>query len=132
MLATQDQVLEKVTLCLTEALGVDEDEIEPNATLVGDLGAESIDFLDIVFRLEKAFNIKIPRGELFPEDILTDATYVRDGRVTELGLAELRSRMPFANLDIFADNPVVQDFGNVLTVADMCRFIEGKMEATGR
>ena len=85
-----------------------------------------------MFRLEKAFNIKIPRGELFPEDILTDATHVQDGRVTEIGLAELRNRMPFANLAKFADNPVVQDFGNVLTVADMCRFVEGKLEATGR
>ncbi len=102
----------------------------PEATLVGDLGAESIDFLDIVFRLEKAFDIKIPRGELFPEDILTDAKYVQDGKVTEAGLAELRKRMPFANLDDFAKNPVVQDFGNLLTVADMCRFVESKVEVT--
>ena len=100
------------------------------ATLVGDLGAESIDFLDIVFRLEKAFDIKIPRGELFPEDILTDSKYVQDGKVTEQGLAELRKRMPFANLDDFAKNPVVQDFGNLLTVADMCRFVESKVEVT--
>jgi hypothetical protein len=98
---------------------------------VGDLGAESIDFLDIVFRLEKAFGIKIPRGELFPEDVLTDSKYVQDGRVTETGLAELRKRMPFANLDDFAKNPVVQDFGNLLTVADMCRFVEGKVEVNG-
>ena len=97
---------------------------------MGDLGAESIDFLDIVFRLEKAFDIKIPRGELFPEDVLTDPKYVQDGRVTEVGLAELRKRMPFANLDEFAKNPVVQDFGNLLTVADMCRFVESKVQVT--
>ena len=94
----------------------------------GRSGAESIDFLDIVFRLEKAFDIKIPRGELLPQDILTDAAYVRDGRVTDPGLAELRKRMPFADLDEFAKNPVVQEFGNLLTVADMCRFVEGKLE----
>ncbi len=97
----------------------------------GDLGAESIDFLDIVFRLEKAFDIKIPRGELFPEDILTNSEYVQDGRLTDTGLAQLRDRMPFANLDQFAGNPVVQDFGNLLTVADMCRFVETKVEVTG-
>jgi len=51
--------------------------------MVGDLGAESIDFLDIVFRLEKAFGIEIPRAELFPEDILTSAEYVQDGKVTQ-------------------------------------------------
>jgi acyl carrier protein len=128
---TKDEIFEKIRNALVEALGVDEDEVKPEATLVGDLGAESIDFLDIVFRLEKVFNIKIPRGELFPEDVLTNAKYVADGRVTEEGLAELRKRMPFANLSEFEKNPVVQDFGNLLTVADMCRFIEGKVPVTG-
>ena len=125
---TKDEIFEKVQEALIEALGVDNDEVAPEATLVGDLGAESIDFLDIVFRLEKAFDIKIPRGELFPEDVWTNAEYVQDGKVTEAGLEELRRRMPFANLDQFAKNPVVQEFGNLLTVADMCRFVETKVE----
>ena len=127
---TKEEIFDKVKDALVEALGLDDDEVIPEATLVGDLGAESIDFLDIVFRLEKAFEIKIPRGELFPEDVLTNAEYVSDGRVSEAGLAELRARMPFANLDEFAANPIVQDFGNLLTVADMCRFIETKVEVT--
>ncbi|MEE8451828.1 MAG: acyl carrier protein [Thermoguttaceae bacterium] len=127
---TKEEVFEKIQVALIDALGVDDDEVTSDATLVGDLGAESIDFLDIVFRLEKAFDIKIPRGELFPEDILTDSTYVQDGRVTAEGVEELKKRMPFANLDAFADNPVVQDFGNVLTVSDMCGFIETKVEVT--
>jgi acyl carrier protein len=127
---TKEEVYDKIKVALTDALGVDDEDITPQATLVGDLGAESIDFLDIVFRLEKAFDIKIPRNELFPEDVLTDAKYVQDGRVTELGLSELRKRMPFANLDEFANNPVVQDFANVLTVADMCRFVESKVQIT--
>jgi acyl carrier protein len=127
---TKEEIFEKIQAALVDALGVDEEDVIPTATLVGDLGAESIDFLDIVFRLEKAFDIKIPRGELFPEDILTDAKYVQDGKVSEQGLVELRKRMPFANLDDFAKNPVVQDFGNLLTVADMCRFVESKVEVT--
>jgi acyl carrier protein len=127
---TKEEVFAKIRTALVDALGVEEEDVTPQATLVGDLGAESIDFLDIVFRLEKAFNIKIPRGELFPEDILTDAKYVQDGKVTEAGVAELRKRMPFANLDNFARNPAVQEFGNLLTVADMCRFVEGKVEVT--
>ncbi len=125
---TKEEIFEKIQLALVDALGVDDEDVVLDATLVGDLGAESIDFLDIVFRLEKAFDIKIPRGELFPEDILTDSTYVQDGRVTADGVEELKKRMPFANLDAFAENPVVQDFGNVLTVADMCGFIETKVE----
>ncbi len=128
---TKDEIFEKIQVALVDALGVDDDEVTPEATLVGDLGAESIDFLDIVFRLEKGFDIKIPRGELFPEDVLTDSQYVQDGRVTEAGIEELRKRMPFANLAAFAENPVVQDFGNVLTVADMCRFVESKVEVAG-
>jgi acyl carrier protein len=127
---TKDEVYEKIKTALVDALGVDDDEVTPEATLVGDLGAESIDFLDIVFRLEKAFDIKIPRGELFPEDVLTNSAYVKDGMVTETGLAELRKRMPFADLEGFAKNPVVQDFANLLTVADMCRFVEGKVQVT--
>ena len=126
-MATQDEIFDKIRTALTDALGVDDDEVTPEATLVGDLGAESIDFLDIVFRLEKTFGITIPRGELFPEDILTNSEYIKDGKVTDDGVAELRKRMPFANLDVFAANPVVQDFGNLLTVADMCRFVEGKL-----
>ena len=126
---TKEEVLEKVRDALVEALGVDDDEVTPEATMVGDLGAESIDFLDIVFRLEKAFDIEIPRSELFPEDVLTNAEYVQDGKVTEAGLAELKARMPFADLSKFEENPVVQEFGNLLTVSDLCRYIESKVGA---
>ncbi len=128
---TKDEVFQNVQAALVDALGVDDDEVSPEATLVGDLGAESIDFLDIVFRLEKAFNIKIPRGELFPEDVFTNPEYVQDGKLTPAGMEELKQRMPFADLGSFEENPVVQDFANLLTVADMCRFVETKVEVTG-
>ncbi len=128
-MATKEEVFSKVQLALVNALGVDEDEVTPEARLVGDLGAESIDFLDIVFRLEKAFDIKIPRGELFPEDILNNAEYVQNGRVTPEGLTLLKERMKFANLTAFEANPVVQDFGNLLTVQDMCNYVESKVAA---
>jgi acyl carrier protein len=127
---TKQEIFDKIKTSLVDALGVDEDEVKPDATLVGDLGAESIDFLDIVFRLEKAFNIKVPRGELFPEDILTNPDYVKDGKVTPEGVAQLRKRMPFANLDPFAASPNVKDFGNLLTVEDMVRYVASKVGAT--
>src|SRR5437879_7908566 len=101
MAVTKDEVYKKVQTALVDALGVDEEEVTPTATMVGDLGAESIDFLDIVFRLEKAFDIKIPRGELFPEDILNNAEYLSDGKVTAAGIAQLKKRMPFADLSKF-------------------------------
>lgn len=128
-MATKAEVFSKVQSALVDALGVDEEEVTPQARLVGDLGAESIDFLDIVFRLEKSFDIKIPRGELFPEDILSSAQYVQNGRMTPEGLAQLKARMPFADLTAFSANPAVQDFGNLLTVQDMCRYVESKVAA---
>ena len=124
---SHEEVFAKVRTALVDALGVDEDEVTPEATMVGDLGAESIDFLDIVFRLEKAFDIKIPRGELFPEDILNNAEYVHDGKVTADGIDQLKKRMPFADLTKFESNPVVQDFVLVLTVQDLVRYVEGKL-----
>ena len=124
---TKEEIFSKVQTALVDALGVDEDEVTPEATLIGDLGAESIDFLDIVFRLEKAFDIKIPRGELFPEDILTSTEYVQNGKLTPEGMAQLKSRMPFADFSAFEKNPAVQDFGSMLTVNDMVRFVESKV-----
>ena len=123
----KEEVFEKVRESLVEALGVDDDEVKPEATLVVDLGAESIDFLDIVFRLEKSFDIKIPRGELFPEDILTNTDYVADGRINAEGLTELKKRMHFADLSKFEENPVVQELQYVLTVQDMCNYVESKV-----
>ena len=124
---SKEEVFEKVRESLVEALGVDDDEVTPEATLVGDLGAESIDFLDIVFRLEKSFDIKIPRGELFPEDILTNTDYVADGKINTEGLTELKKRMHFADLSKFEENPVVQELQYALTVQDMCNYVESKV-----
>lgn len=126
-MASSEEIFEKVQAALVDALGVEDEEVTPEATMVGDLGAESIDFLDIVFKLEKAFGINIPREELFPDDILTNAEYVHDGKVTEQGISELKARLPWADLSRFEGNPRVQDFGNLLTVNDLCRYVESKL-----
>src|SRR3954463_16645768 len=110
-------VYERVVRVLVESLNVGEDEVAPQATLQGDLGAESIDFLDIVFRLEREFGIKIPRGELFPESIFQgDPDFVQNGRVTDKGLNELRTKMPFADLSGFERNPEVSNISDLFTV----------------
>ena len=126
---SRDEIFEKVKAALVDALGVDEEDVSPNATMVGDLGAESIDFLDIVFRLEKSFGIKINRGELFPEDVLSSADFVTNGKVNAAGMAALKARMPFADLAKFEANPSVQNFANTLTVEDMVRYVAGKLAA---
>jgi acyl carrier protein len=126
---SKEEVFDKVREALVDALGVDDGDVVPGATMVGDLGAESIDFLDIVFKLEKGFGIQIPRDELFPDDILTNAEYVQNGKVTADGLVKLKQRMPFADLSKFEKNPLVQDFGNLLTVQDLCNYVATKVGA---
>jgi acyl carrier protein len=123
-----EEVFDKVKEALVDALGVDDDEVTEEATMVGDLGAESIDFLDIVFQLEQSFGISIPREELFPDDILTNAEFVSDGKVTPAGLKKLKERMPFADLTRFESNPQVQNFGNMLTVRDLCNYVAMKVK----
>ena len=115
---------------LVDALGVGPDEVTLHASLTANLGAESIDFLDIVFRLEKTFNIKIPRGELFPEDILGTSEYVQkeDGLVTSEGIEKLRERMTFLNLDDFAKAPHIKNFADLLTVQALINYVKGKMQ----
>ncbi len=124
---TYEEVFKKVGEVLEEALGVDEDEVTPQATLGGDLGAESIDYLDIVFRLEKAFGIKISQAELMADDVLSDPQYVQDGKVTDLGMSELRKQLPHADLDKFDASRQVDEFPNIFTVESMVKFVQGKL-----
>jgi acyl carrier protein len=128
---TQEEIYTKVSATLVEALNVDEEDIKPSATLQGDLGAESIDFLDIVFRLEREFGIKIPRGELFPESIFQgDPDFVQNGRVTQKGLDELRAKMPFADLSKFEKDPEVGHISDLFTVELIANYIQGKLGAS--
>ena len=124
---SRDEIFDGVKETLIEALGVDEDEVLGNATLTGDLGAESIDFLDVVFRLEKAFNIKVPRGELFPENILNNPEFVNGKALTDAGLAELRTRMPHADLSEFEKDPKVDRIADLFTVDAIVRYVERKI-----
>jgi acyl carrier protein len=129
---TKDDIFQKVAATLVEALNVDEDQVSLSSTLQGDLGAESIDFLDIVFRLEREFSIKIPRNELFPESIFQgDPEFVKDGKVTAKGLAELRDKMPFADLTEFEKNPTLEGISDLFTVNLIVSYIEGKLARGG-
>ncbi len=87
-----DAVFPKVAQTIADALGCDLDEVKPTSSLIVDLDAESIDFLDLVFRLEKGFGVKIPRGKIV-EDArgpLPESEFESKGVVTEAGLARLR------------------------------------------
>lgn len=126
-MASHDEIFQKVQSTLVDALGVDEEQVTPDATLQGDLEAESIDFLDIVFRLERNFGITIPRGELFPENLTSDASMIADGKLTDKGLEELKVRMPYADLDEFSKNPEVDRIGDLYTVDMLVRYVSDKL-----
>ena len=112
---------------LVEALALDDDEVTAGATLTGDLGAESIDFLDIVFRLEKSFDIKIPRGELFPDNIVNNPDFVKDGSLTDAGIAELKARMPHADFTDFEKDPDINNMGELFTVQTIVNYVMTKV-----
>ena len=130
MAMDRDEIIQQVQEVLIDALGVDDDEVTAEATLMGDLGAESIDFLDIVFRLEKAFGIKIPREELFPaENLMNNPDFVLNGKLTEKGLAELREKMPHTDITAFVDDPDINKLGDLFTVNAIVNYVEGKLNA---
>ncbi len=126
-MADKQEVLQKVKDILTDALGVDEGEVAEDASLVADLGAESIDFLDIIFRLEKTFNIKIPRGDLFPEDLLSDENYVQEGKLTPQGLKVLKEKVPYVNLSEFEKNPDISGLANLFTVGMIVNYVTNRL-----
>jgi acyl carrier protein len=131
-MATAVEIRARVTNVLVQALGVDEDEVSPSATLVGDLDAESIDFLDIVFRLEREFELKIPQGELFFEPILRgEPEYVQDGRVTEAGLIAIRKRMPYVDPSALERAMETGPITDLFTVELLVRYVTWKLEASG-
>ena len=125
---TREEIYTKVQAVLVDALGVDEEEVKPESVIRDDLGAESIDFLDIMFRLEKSFGIKIPRGELMPENLVSDPTLVQDGKVTAKGIALLREKMPFSTgIDAFAADPELEKMSKLFTVDMIVNFVEWKL-----
>lgn len=127
MAMSRDEIYNKVKEVLVDALGVDDEDVKPTSTLRGDLGAESIDFLDIVFRLEKAFAIKIPRGEMFPEDIFSNPVYVKDGKITPEGMVELKKRMPHIDFTSLEKDPSVTNIH--FTVDTVVNYIENKLKS---
>jgi acyl carrier protein len=125
---SHDEIFKKVQGVLVDALGVDDDEVTPTARLTTDLHAESIDFLDIVFRIEKAFGFKIGQGELFPDNI-NDPKFVTDGVVNAAGLALLKEKMPHVDFTAFSADPKLEKVSEVFTVDSLVKFVANKLKA---
>jgi acyl carrier protein len=127
-----NDIYARITKVLVQALGVEEVDIKPSSILQADLGAESIDFLDIVFRLEREFTIKIERGELFPDAISpNDPNLVRDGRITDECLTALRLRMPHADFRDLEFDRRLSRVDELFTVELLLSYVSWKLSKNG-
>ena len=124
---TEREIRQEVREALVEALGVDEGQVRDDASLTKDLGAESIDFLDIIFRLEKAFGIKIPKDDFFPQEILSNREFLTDGRLTPSGLEQLRSRYPYLSFSEIEKKMDAFDMQDMFTVSMLDGYIKHRL-----
>jgi len=126
-------VLPTVAATIADALGCDVEEVRPDASLIEDLDAESIDFLDMVFRLERAFKIKIPRGKIVENarGTLTEAAFEHNGIVTDVGLTQLRAYLSEVPSERFRSPTKVKDIPRLFTTETFCKLvIAAQREAT--
>lgn len=124
----RSDIFDKVRDVLVDALAVDEDEVTPEAKLISDLGAESIDILDISFKLEQTFGFKIAQGELFPEGVTQNPQYVQDGKVTADGLAMMQDKLPHFDFAALEADPSVTNIREIFTVEALVNFCEQKLQ----
>lgn len=120
-----NDIYPKVRDIVAEVLVVDEDEVSLDSRLIADLGAESIDFLDLVFQLEKEFSVKIPRGQLEKNarGELTDEEFEQGGVLTDKGLKALKGYLSEVPSEYFKDNMKVGDIPSLFTVETFCKLI---------
>jgi acyl carrier protein len=126
MVMTENEIYSKVQRVLVDSLGVDEADVTPEARLTEDLGAESIDYLDIAFQTERVFGIKIQPSDMLLGDIMTEP-YVEDGRITDVGIEEFRRRLPHVNLEALEQSRNVRDLRSVFTVDTLVRLLTEKL-----
>jgi len=126
-------IFPKVAETMADALACDEDKVKPDASLINDLGAESIDFLDIIFRLERAFKVKIPRGKIVEEarGELSEAAFEQGGIVTEAGLARLKIFLNEVPADRFKSPLKVAEIPKLFTVETFCKMVIRQQRAAG-
>ncbi len=125
----EQEIISKVSGCVATALGLEENEVELDHVLSRDLEAESIDYHDITFQLEKTFGITIDKDDLFPQKLFQDDTLVKEGIVTEQGLDLLQEKLPYADIEGFREDPVITKVPNLFTVRLLVNFVKSKLAA---
>ena len=120
-----DAIYPKVAEVIADALGCEVEDVKPDSSLIEDLDAESIDFLDLVFRLERAFKVKIPRGKIV-EDArgdLTEAEFEQKGIVTDVGMAQLQAYLSEVPAERFKSPMKVADIPRLFTPETFCKLV---------
>ncbi|MDF1678099.1 MAG: acyl carrier protein [Legionellaceae bacterium] len=120
-----ETVYPKVREIIADVLVIEEDEVSLNARLIADLGAESIDFLDLVFQLEKEFSVKIPRGQLEKNarGDLSDAEFEQGGVLTEKGVQALKAYLSEVPAEHFTPDMKVNEIPMLFTVETFCKLV---------
>ncbi|MCC7039004.1 MAG: acyl carrier protein [Burkholderiales bacterium] len=128
-----DAVYPTVAQTIADALGVELDEVKPTASLINDLNAESIDFLDMVFRLERAFKVKIPRGKIVENarGTLSEAEFEQKGLVTDGGMVQLKAYLSEVPADRFKTPLKVADIPRLFTPETFCKLVLQAQRETG-
>lgn len=129
----EQEIFEKVRDAIVDALCAEDMEVTAESSLFEDLGAESLDLLDIIFRLEKTFGIKIPRGNLVLEMLATagvrEEDVIVDGAVTELGAKLLRQRMPEVKPEKIKTGFCIDDIPSLFTVQTFVKTVQEQLAA---
>jgi len=125
---TRDEIMAvfpSIAQTMADALGCDVDDIKLDVSLIEGLDAESIDFLDMVFRLERAFKIKIPRGKIVENarGALSEAEFEQNGLVTDAGLAQLRAYLSEVPAERFKTPTKVKDIPRLFTPETFCKLV---------
>lgn len=126
----EEEIIEKLKECIVEALGVEKEEITLDSSLIEDLGAESIDLLDLVFRLEQTFGIKISRGEIEEEarKVLKGEEFEKNGFLTPKAIEELKKRLPEVPPEKFKSKMKVDEIPILFTVRTFLQLVKKKLE----
>jgi len=125
---SESQIVRKVRKCIVEALEVEPEEVVPGARLIGDLGAESVDLLDIVFRLERAFDVRIPRGGLEQRSRKKVKTWLRRGVLTKEALEALRVSMPEVDPELIQEGMRPRDIPRLFVVQTFVNLVSLQLE----
>ena len=132
---TKDEILAvfpKVAETVADAIGCDLEKVKLDSSLIGDLGAESIDFVDIIFRLQRLYKVKIPRGKIVEDarGSLSEAEFEKGGVVSDAGVERLRGFLSEVPPERFKSPLNVADIPRLFTVATFCKLVIRQQRAT--